>query len=246
MLFWCHLTTPFLVCSNVSRSILAYFHHSGLPDFQDSKGHSLPQATSPQHSTLPRISDALQHGPFQIAVQLLGFKLWVYSCKICLVARMFCVSVVIFGLDDSLPLQVEIVLVCLCSSNNSSTASLTATQSLSNLRVELHLYHFPVLTQQCTLTSPPSGSHELPHLLHGLPQSDGSTSMVSLWDMRTCSHFIPANISIMWQISSMLKFLSGLVFVGFTPIYESHKLLVGSQFNGYFYCTPLAVTRRID
>lgn len=65
-----------LLCySAVPRSTLAYFHHSGLSDFQDSKGHSLPQVTTPQHSTLPTVSDTLQHGPYQIAIQLLAFKL---------------------------------------------------------------------------------------------------------------------------------------------------------------------------
>lgn len=62
--------------SPISRSVMAYFHQSGLDDFKDSKRHSLPLVTAPPtSSSLPAVSDALRLGPYQIAVQLLGFKL---------------------------------------------------------------------------------------------------------------------------------------------------------------------------
>lgn len=61
-----------LCFSPISRSTLAYFHKCGLKEFKDSKGLSLPQVTLPP--TPPVVTDALQHGPYQIGVQFLAFK----------------------------------------------------------------------------------------------------------------------------------------------------------------------------
>ena len=61
--------------SPIPRSTLAYFHHSGLEDFKDSKGHSLPQVTASQLSPASNANDALQQGPYQIGIQPLGFQL---------------------------------------------------------------------------------------------------------------------------------------------------------------------------
>ena len=55
---------------------MAYFHQSGIDDFKDAKGNSIPQVnTPPDHMPLATITDALQHGPHQIAIQFLGFQL---------------------------------------------------------------------------------------------------------------------------------------------------------------------------
>lgn len=53
----------------------------------------------------------------------------------------------------------------------------TATRSPSYLRLELHLYHFPMVALQCTLTPPPSDSPALPHLMQNLSRSDTTTSV---------------------------------------------------------------------
>ena len=62
-----------LFSSAVPRSTLAYFQQSGLIDFQDSKGHSLPTVTVTAKPCA--MSNALEHGPYQIGIQILGFKL---------------------------------------------------------------------------------------------------------------------------------------------------------------------------
>lgn len=66
VIFYCCLFSP------ISRSTLAFFHHSGLEEFKDSKGLPLPEVTMPP--TLPTINNALQQGPYQIGAQFMGFK----------------------------------------------------------------------------------------------------------------------------------------------------------------------------
>ncbi len=64
--------------SPITRSTLAYFQHSGLDDFKDLKGNYIPQAeVIPDRTSLPMVTDALHKGPYQIGIQLLGFKLYV-------------------------------------------------------------------------------------------------------------------------------------------------------------------------
>jgi hypothetical protein len=64
----------------LSRSTLAYFHSSGLEGFTDIKGNPLPLVATPiEPSNIS--SDALQNGPYRIAVQLLGFIMYVCDYK---------------------------------------------------------------------------------------------------------------------------------------------------------------------